>query len=58
MQSAASALQLRGADVVAGLVVGRVFEPDWSGRHLAEWDRARSRHFSFERCCLEPQRWP
>lgn len=58
MQSAASALHVAGADVVAGVAVGRVFDPGWSERHAAVWEQARSRLFSFEECCLEAPPWP
>jgi hypothetical protein len=58
MQSAASALRLAGAEIVAGLVVGRVFNPEWSERHGAVWNQARSRLFSFDECCVEKPPWP
>ncbi len=53
VQSAASALTLAGADVVAALVVGRVirFNPDYP-QNQELWDRMRGKAFSFETCCL------
>ncbi len=50
LQSAASALQLAGADVVAAVVIGRVINPEFSG---ALWERVSKMPFSFETCCLE-----
>ncbi len=50
LQSAASALQLGGADVVAAVVIGRVVNPEFSG---ALWERVSKIRFSFETCCLE-----
>jgi predicted amidophosphoribosyltransferase len=54
-QSAASALALGGADVVAGVVVGRVITTDdarFPNRQEA-WDRQREIPFTFDVCCLE-----
>ncbi|MBA3736659.1 MAG: hypothetical protein H0W90_15960 [Actinobacteria bacterium] len=55
-QSAASALALAGATVVAGVAIGRVI--DTSDPRFAYkqefWDRQRELGFSFDRCCLEP----
>lgn len=53
VQSAASALTLAGADVVAALVVGRVIglNPAYP-QNQDLWDRMQSRGFSFETCCL------
>lgn len=53
MQSAASALQLAGATVVAGAVVGRVIDPTFREESQAFWDTASREQFTFERCCLE-----
>lgn len=53
MQSAASALQLAGAHVVAGVVVGRVIRPDFSEETRRLWEAARAQTFRFDRCCLE-----
>jgi hypothetical protein len=54
-QSAASALALGGAAVVAGLVIGRVIDTS-NANHpekLELWERQRRVPFSFETCCLE-----
>jgi hypothetical protein len=53
-QSAASALQLAGADVVAMVPVGRYIRPDFSPTTQAFWDNARATRFDFGRCCLKP----
>jgi hypothetical protein len=53
VQSAASALQLAGGQVVGAVVVGRVIRPEWSKESAALWSAARSRRFSFDTCCLE-----
>ncbi len=53
LQSAASALSLAGADVVAALVIGRVMNPDFNQATRDVWDRFRRKPYSFERCCLE-----
>jgi hypothetical protein len=53
IQSAASRLQLDGADVVAAVAVGRIVHPDYSDESKALWDRARSQPFAFDVCCLE-----
>jgi hypothetical protein len=54
-QSAASRLALEGADVIAGVVIGRVIRTR-QGYPSADalWERQRKIRFSFERCCLEP----
>jgi phosphoribosylpyrophosphate synthetase len=57
LQSAASVLQLAGAEVVAGLVVGRVYDPTFGHRSQELWDHARSRPFSFDSCCIEEPQW-
>ncbi len=54
VQSAASALRLAGADVVAAVVVGRVIKPAYSEETQQLWEQARGRRFSFGTCCLEP----
>lgn len=51
-QSAASALALAGATVVAVLVVGRVFNPRWSDTSKKYWANCLARPFSFDICCL------
>ncbi len=53
VQSAASALQLAGARVVAVVPIGRVINPGYSGESAALWKRAKERQFDFEVCCLE-----
>ena len=51
-QSAASALNNAGADVVAIVPIGRVVDPTW--KEVAEWwDQQRRLPFSFATCCLE-----
>ncbi|MBV8302842.1 MAG: phosphoribosyltransferase [Acidimicrobiia bacterium] len=51
-QSAASALNVAGANVVAIVPVGRVVDRSWA--HLSDWWNDRSRMpFSFETCCLD-----
>ena len=54
-QSAASALVLGGAEVVAGLVIGRVIDTSNASypEKLELWERQRRVPFSFETCCLE-----
>lgn len=52
LQSAASALSLSGASAVAGVVVGRVIDPDWNDSCHRIWDQARATQFSFGQCCL------
>ena len=49
-QSAASALQLAGAHVVAMVPVGRYVRPDYSPTTQAFWDDARATRFDFETC--------
>jgi len=53
LQSAASALTLAGADVVAGVVVGRVINPDFNQAAKELWERYSRMPFSFDSCCLE-----
>ena len=52
MQSAASALSLAGADVVAGVVVGRVVRPGFGVEAQTLWEEQRGLRFDFGRCCL------
>jgi predicted amidophosphoribosyltransferase len=52
-QSAASALQLAGARVVAMVPIGRVIKPDFSTEAAALLTRARAHAFDFAICCLE-----
>lgn len=53
LQSAASALTLAGADVVAAVVVGRVIRTDWSFTDDEWWSEMRRIPFSFDICCIE-----
>jgi hypothetical protein len=56
LQSAASALTLGGATVIAGVVVGRVVDVSDTERfpERAElWDRQSRTPFRFDTCCLE-----
>ncbi len=53
-QSAASALALGGADVIAGVVIGRVIHPEFSDEMRELWERQRAIPFDFGFCCLEP----
>jgi phosphoribosylpyrophosphate synthetase len=52
LQSAVSAIRQSGASAVAGLVVGRVIDPDWNDSCRLIWDQARATPFSFDTCCL------
>lgn len=52
-QSAASALRLAGARVVAIVPIGRVVNPKW-GDNQAWWDDQHDVVFTFSTCCLEP----
>ena len=52
LQSAASALAVAGAQVVAAVVVGRVIDPGFSTPAYELWSRASAVPFDFERCCL------
>jgi hypothetical protein len=53
-QSAASALGLAGATVVAGVVIGRVIHPEFSDETRELWEAQRPIPFDFSVCCLEP----
>jgi predicted amidophosphoribosyltransferase len=53
-QSAASALQLAGAHVVAMVPVGRYIRQDFSPTAQTFWESARATRFDFETCCLDP----
>jgi predicted amidophosphoribosyltransferase len=56
LQSAASALTLRGARVIAAVVLGRVIDvsdPDRYPEKLELWERQRRLGFDFDTCCLE-----
>lgn len=52
-QSAASALQLAGANVVAMVPIGRYITPDFNEHSHDLWETAREVGFSFHTCCLE-----
>jgi adenine/guanine phosphoribosyltransferase-like PRPP-binding protein len=52
-QSAASALQLAGARVVAIVPIGRVIDPNHGEHAQAYWTRRVGATFDFGRCCLE-----
>jgi hypothetical protein len=52
-QSAASALAAAGADVVAGVVVGRVINRGFTPEMGAMWAAQRKKRFDFGICCLE-----
>jgi hypothetical protein len=55
-QSAASALAAAGADVVAGVVIGRVIDTSNADQYpekLALWKQQHAIPFSFGTCCLE-----
>ena len=54
VQSAASALALAGATVIAAVPIGRYINPDYSEANRRLWDAARAEGFDFEVCCLEP----
>lgn len=53
LQSAASALSLAGADVLAAVVVGRVIRTDWSFTDDTWWSEMRQKPFTFDSCSLE-----
>lgn len=53
-QSAASALTLAGALVVAIVPIGRVIQPGWSPDTQAYWTQRGTEPFDFNVCCLEP----
>ena len=51
-QSAASTLALAGAKVAAIVVVGRVFDPEFSDTDKTFWDDRLAHPFSFDTCCV------
>jgi phosphoribosylpyrophosphate synthetase len=53
LQSAASALQLEGAEVVAAVVIGRFVNPEFNEPTAQLWARLSARQFDFTTCCLE-----
>jgi predicted amidophosphoribosyltransferase len=54
IQSAASALTLAGANVVAAVPIGRVINPAFNASATELWEAARAQPFDFDVCCLEP----
>ncbi len=52
LQSAAAALRAAGANVVAGVVLGRLVLPGTAATERL-WRRQRARGFTFDACCLE-----
>lgn len=52
-QSAASALNLAGAVVVAIVPVGRVIDPSWEPTR-EWWEHQKRQRYNFGSCCLEP----
>ena len=52
LQSAASALTVAGAQVVAAVPVGRVINPEFNAESGELWSTAAATAFDFERCCL------
>jgi predicted amidophosphoribosyltransferase len=57
VQSAASALALGGATVVAAVVAARIISPDFSDESRELWEQAGEEPFSFDTCCLEGNTW-
>jgi len=53
VQSAASALALAGANVIAAVPIGRVINPGFNAATTALWETARDTRFDFDVCCLE-----
>ncbi len=53
MQSAASALSLAGAQVIAAVPIGRVFDATFNDDSRELHQRLRRTPFSFDTCCLE-----
>lgn len=51
-QSAASALSLAGANVVAIVPLARIIRIDWSEECEALWNRSRKRQYDFKYCCV------
>ena len=52
-QSAASALQLAGAEVLAMAPIGRFIRPEWNEEARSLFDSARAAGFDFDVCCLQ-----
>jgi orotate phosphoribosyltransferase len=53
-QSAAAALKVAGATAVVVLVIGRHFDPAYTGNQAFLNALRRERHFDWDRCCLRP----
>ncbi len=53
LQSAASALYIAGASVIASIPIGRFVNPDFNDDTRAMWDAVVPGAFSFASCCLE-----
>jgi len=51
-------LQLAGAVIPAAVVIGRYLNPGYNEAATQLWERARSRAFTFERCCRCDTPWP
>lgn len=51
-QSAASALNLAGAKVIAIVPVARIINPDWSPAAAELWNRCRAYEYDFSYCCV------
>ena len=51
-QSAASTLALAGAKVAAIVVVGRLFDPEFSETTKTFWEDRLAHPFSFDTCCV------
>jgi len=56
LQSAASALTLAGAHVVAAVPIGRVIHPAYNSGAKELWETARRQGFNLDVCCLEHDR--
>jgi predicted amidophosphoribosyltransferase len=52
VQSAASALELGSAKVVAAVVVGRMIDTEFTDAARQLWEKAKGQPFSFDVCCL------
>jgi hypothetical protein len=50
-------LQTAGATIPAAVVIDRYINPDFSLAAQDLWERAQSRPFTFERCCLCEEPW-
>lgn len=52
VQSAASALQRAGAQVIAAVVAARIMNPSFNEETRTLWERQRAKQFDFDTCCL------